>query len=661
MHALICISIDNELCENVWRQLSLCFIAYSLAVRIFYFQEDITMKQKKRRECRPRHSVKKALSIFLSLFVMITSVLASFTIVEAAESWLWPVPSSKTINANYGDYVYGQFHYGLDIGGAYGCSVVASKSGTVVYSRYGDVSGVYYGGGNFVVIKHDDGKFSHYAHLSSRSVSEGQRVSRGQEIGKMGSSGNSSGTHLHFAIANNSTGEGGRINNNTSVIGYSYDFHNHNYVYSYDQSAHPHYAVNKCTSCGQTTVTSKTNTSVACDICHAASEGGYYVKNFSFPKVIKKGDDINVTGTLYASKKIRWVVGNIIDENRNILQKNSEKWPYTLEYDLVNINDQLDFSKLEVGEYFFMLQSNATDMSDMDALWRPFKVTESGFDKVDIVSPDGYLVYGDDFDISGIINSCYSINWCHALIQDSNGTELYKSVGKPTSNTFDISTLNDGLDFSLLEPGDYKYYVKAGTYLKGDMPNIVTTFTVVCDHKYGTWETDIIKQPTCAEDGLKTVTCSKCNESHDELIPATNEHIYKAVEDNNGYIRYTCTECGNTFIEISTHFYTLVSSEEPTCTEEGLEVYFCECGRVVNQSIDALGHNYQFKGYEDGVFSYQCSDCEKTNEKIIASLPKVEEEFAEKVIRGKNNMYIDFNNDGYVNAKDYVILHDLIG
>lgn len=162
-------------------------------------------------------TTKKVLAIILSIITLFTMTIGSTGIAQAAESWLWPVPSSKTINQ-----YYSANHDGIDIGGATNCSVVATMSGTVVYSRYGDVPNAYYGGGNFVVIKHSNGYYSHYAHLNSRSVSEGQNVTQGQEIGKMGSTGNSTGTHLHFAIATSQYGSGGRINVNPGSINYIY-------------------------------------------------------------------------------------------------------------------------------------------------------------------------------------------------------------------------------------------------------------------------------------------------------------------------------------------------------------------------------------------------------------------------------------------------------
>ncbi|MQT02455.1 M23 family metallopeptidase, partial [Streptomyces jumonjinensis] len=66
--------------------------------------------------------------------------------------------------------------------------------GTVVSAGW---NGAY---GNEVVVQHSDGKYSQYAHLSSLSVSAGQSVSGGQQIGLSGSTGNSTGPHLHFEI-----------------------------------------------------------------------------------------------------------------------------------------------------------------------------------------------------------------------------------------------------------------------------------------------------------------------------------------------------------------------------------------------------------------------------------------------------------------------------
>jgi murein DD-endopeptidase MepM/ murein hydrolase activator NlpD len=86
-------------------------------------------------------------------------------------------------------------HSGIDIGGVgYGSKVLASDDGQVMTSGY---SSSY---GNYVVISHGNGFSTLYAHLSKRSVKEGDKVQKGQVLGLTGSTGNSTGPHLHFEI-----------------------------------------------------------------------------------------------------------------------------------------------------------------------------------------------------------------------------------------------------------------------------------------------------------------------------------------------------------------------------------------------------------------------------------------------------------------------------
>ncbi|MEV6401053.1 peptidoglycan DD-metalloendopeptidase family protein [Streptomyces sp. NPDC051907] len=86
------------------------------------------------------------------------------------------------------------YHTGVDFQAASGTSVKSVGPGTVVSAGW---AGSY---GNEVVIQHNDGSYSQYAHLSSLSVSSGESVSGGQQIGLSGSTGNSTGPHLHFEI-----------------------------------------------------------------------------------------------------------------------------------------------------------------------------------------------------------------------------------------------------------------------------------------------------------------------------------------------------------------------------------------------------------------------------------------------------------------------------
>jgi murein DD-endopeptidase MepM/ murein hydrolase activator NlpD len=109
----------------------------------------------------------------------------------------WPVygPISEYYGAPRGA---GTYHTGLDIDQTfnYGGPVAASGPGQVVLAS----GGYGYGYGNYVVIRHDNGYETLYAHLSAIYVSQGQYVSQGEAIGAVGSSGYSTGPHLHFEI-----------------------------------------------------------------------------------------------------------------------------------------------------------------------------------------------------------------------------------------------------------------------------------------------------------------------------------------------------------------------------------------------------------------------------------------------------------------------------
>lgn len=85
-------------------------------------------------------------------------------------------------------------HKGIDIGVPTGTPVQAAKAGKVVFA--GDGGGY----GNLVVIDHGDGKFTKYAHLSKINVQEGRTVEAGELVGAVGSTGNSTGPHLHFEV-----------------------------------------------------------------------------------------------------------------------------------------------------------------------------------------------------------------------------------------------------------------------------------------------------------------------------------------------------------------------------------------------------------------------------------------------------------------------------
>ena len=125
----------------------------------------------------------------------------------SASGFMWPCPSSHRITSDFGPRVSptggsDTYHNGIDIGAPTGTGIIAAQSGTVIVSRFSNSAG------NYIVINH--GKDANgnvicsvYMHASERYVSVGDSVAQGQTIAAVGSTGYSTGPHLHFAVTVN--------------------------------------------------------------------------------------------------------------------------------------------------------------------------------------------------------------------------------------------------------------------------------------------------------------------------------------------------------------------------------------------------------------------------------------------------------------------------
>ncbi|CAM3531233.1 murein hydrolase activator EnvC family protein [Marinicrinis lubricantis] len=119
----------------------------------------------------------------------------------------YPLPQKYSKTSNYGyriDPITGarqEFHKGVDVGAPGGTDVLAAASGTVIHAdRWG-------GYGNVVIIEHSNGLWTLYAHMRSIAVSNGEQVSQGTKIGEVGTTGSSTGNHLHFEVRKNNGDE----------------------------------------------------------------------------------------------------------------------------------------------------------------------------------------------------------------------------------------------------------------------------------------------------------------------------------------------------------------------------------------------------------------------------------------------------------------------
>ncbi len=123
-------------------------------------------------------------------------------IINSESGYLWPLPGYYRLSSLFGYRIHpitgkAHSHTGIDIPAPSGTPILAAKSGQVVTSGWHDSYG------NYVVVDHGNGNSTLYAHMSARSVSEGQMVSQGQEVGKVGTTGSSNGNHLHYEVRDN--------------------------------------------------------------------------------------------------------------------------------------------------------------------------------------------------------------------------------------------------------------------------------------------------------------------------------------------------------------------------------------------------------------------------------------------------------------------------
>lgn len=156
----------------------------------------------------------------------------------------------------------------------------------------------------------------------------------------------------------------------------------------------------------------------------------------------------------------------------------------------------------------------------------------------------------------------------------------------------------------------------------------------------------ITKKATCTEDGVITYTCTECNESYTEKIPATghkyNDVVTEASCDKGGYTLHTCANCGDTYKDDFTaptgHKYTKTTVKQPSCDTDGVSVYTCDtCGDSYSEVIKAKGHIYasevtkKANCTDDGVITYTCAICgDKYTEVIKAKAHNYSAEVTKK-------------------------------
>lgn len=129
---------------------------------------------------------------------------AQNTVIYSESGFMWPLPAYSTLSSLFGNRIHPitgnpNNHTGIDVPAPSGTPILSAKSGIVLTSEW------HYSYGNYVVVSHGNGQTTLYAHMVSRGVSEGDTVSQGQAVGYVGTTGSSTGNHLHYEIRINGT------------------------------------------------------------------------------------------------------------------------------------------------------------------------------------------------------------------------------------------------------------------------------------------------------------------------------------------------------------------------------------------------------------------------------------------------------------------------
>ena len=154
-------------------------------------------------------------------------------------------------------------------------------------------------------------------------------------------------------------------------------------------------------------------------------------------------------------------------------------------------------------------------------------------------------------------------------------------------------------------------------------------------HEHSWYETSVTPA-TCENDGVRYLTCSTCNETMSEIIPAYGHSYYDTVVpptyEADGYTEHTCSNCGASYRDNyvpkleHVHSYTEQITQNATCTVPGVKTFTCECGDSYTEEIPASGHSYYEQSSqaatctEAGYRTYVCANCgDSYNEEIPAA------------------------------------------
>lgn len=481
----------------------------------------------------------------------------------------WPVPDNYNLKGCFYDH---RNHCAIDIAADGGTPVVASYPGRVVATYRScthNFSKTYNccndGFGNYVVLIHDytlsSGEtiqlYSRYSHLTAVSVSVGDVVQTGQKVGTIGTTGYSQGNHLDFQILYENWQPfrtysidpyanqllelpENLVVTDSWVCGQTY-FQLVKQLYSTSLCAHQVYdEFGVCTECDEVFDWEST---------FSASEMGKYIV---LNDVIPKTDAPYSAATDWEFSLLAETIVSVYGSYTNA---HGEKW-YQCEMD---------------GAVYYIAEQYAEFADHFDLV-----VSCTGF-----TPANNSVLERKSYTVSGVVTSeNYPLKAIDAYLDGTKIASWTSSNQTTKSMQLSSTAINTNLKFREVTKGRHIIVLKAWDYVH-EAPvefhrSIFYMEEVSCNHNYtGT----VTQAAGCVTPGIKTYTCSECEDSYTETIPAAGGHSYGDWE----------------------------TVREVTCAADGILGKTCTvCGDVVEQGVPATGHSY-----EASIIGTNCTDYEK--------------------------------------------------
>ena len=435
-----------------------------------------------------------------AIFVIAVMLLPMLAVNVSAATYIWPLDSYNNYITSYaGNRIHPitgerQNHSGIDIRAAKGESVYATAAGTAYIGcdwcshNYGKSKSCGCGGGygNYVYIVHNNGNVSYYAHLTKVKVYDGQYVSQGSVIGTVGSTGSSTGYHLHFEMRT-STSRNDRKDplNYVSVPGSNSspvipeEDNNTSSSAPFNPNVVEYYTG---IYTGPSTSTGSSSSSDA--------KSTIDIDMTAYPQSLKKGASFNLKGTVSATGKLSTVKGRILSADGSNVQTTAATTSSTsLNINKCDINKKLRFGSLPEGHYYLLIEATAKDGST--ASWKqaftvgnpssaapsiPEESTGStdnsassgsavskGAVTIDVSSYPTFLTRGKSYSLRGTISSSAKVDTVRGYILDANGNEVQSTRDTLSSKSVNVKSinLNKKLSFGKLASGTYTLKIVA--------------------------------------------------------------------------------------------------------------------------------------------------------------------------------------------------------